>query len=170
MPIAPLTALAIPAAGVAAVKLAERLGENRPFAGLLANVRGAKSAAPANDPAQKSARDLGEFAALVRERLSAAGVQTSIRFELTADADGKLRVAGEHPKKQRIEQALAGDDELAAAFAQLAASHHLDGVYLRHAEFAQQYVSGAIPTSNTPPVITPSRFSVIIHGDEVSIS
>lgn len=169
MPITPLTALAIPAAGVAAVQFAERLGENRPFASLLSNVRGDAPTENKESPAGQAVRELEDFAALVRERLAAAGIQTSIRFELTSDENGQLRVVGEHPKKRRIEQALAGDDDLARAFSQLAASQHLGQAEHRHAQFAQQYVSGDNPTVNTSPVSAPSRFSVVINGDEVTI-
>ena len=123
MTIAPLIAVGVPAAGLAAARLAQQWGETRPFAGLFSG--SASTEAPPTDPV---AQQLAELNTLVQQRLQAAGLETSIRFELYSDAQG-LHVAEPHPHREEIEAVLRQDPAIAQKLAALvpAATSDCDG-------------------------------------------
>lgn len=72
-------------------------------------------------------------------RFRAAGVDTSRPIDLTADAEGQVRVANGHPEKDRIEALFAEDPELSNQFRLLSASASLLKAIENHGEFTKAY-------------------------------
>jgi len=68
--------------------------------------------------------ELVQFRTILQDRLDEAGVTTLIEFQLAADAMGGVRIVGDHPFKQQIEQVLAADPQLADAFHRLGATYN----------------------------------------------
>lgn len=60
------------------------------------------------------------FMESLEEKLQAAGVDVNKAFTLKADKDGTIRVDGEHPDKEAIEEVLNGDEKLKTAFGVIA--------------------------------------------------
>ena len=121
MSINPLTALAVPVGAITANRIVQRLTDQRPFQHFFTS-RGEEAN---RERPETAIQTLDEFGTAVAARLKAAGIETSLRFQLSTDPTGQLRVVGDHPRKERIEAALAGDAELSIAFGQLANAHDL---------------------------------------------
>lgn len=83
--------------------------------------------------------ELAAFRSELGNRFQAAGIDTSVPFDLWVDASGKVRVAGDHPDKLRIEALLAGDPGLANLARQLAGTVSLMRALDEHMEFARAY-------------------------------
>ncbi len=67
-------------------------------------------------------KKLEQFAMLLKERLGAMGISLSNPVELSADVLGGIEARGEQQDEQAVEQLLGQDQELSAAFFQLAAA------------------------------------------------
>lgn len=167
MTITPLAAAAVPA-GIAAIKLARHVHQNQPFRHLLAQLVPAGEDAEATSPDSASEDELQAFQSLVAERLSAAGIHTSIRFTISSDAAGRLRVSDNHPRGWKIERALADDPDVAAAFERLAAAYRQNQAGQQRLDFAAQYVANSSAASLAAPPAD-GEFSVTINGDEIEI-
>jgi len=78
---------------------------------------------PYGNAATSMAEDLEvlqqEFVGVLSDTLLAAGVDVSQDIILTRDADGNITVAGDHPDKEAIEAAIAGDERLSQAYANI---------------------------------------------------
>ncbi|WP_316897096.1 hypothetical protein [Pseudodesulfovibrio indicus] len=77
----------------------------------------------------------GRITALLLEN----DIPTSPPAELYVDSAGAVRVKGNHPNKERIEQALAEDKELSNDFRQVSAQTSIQEAGKRHTEFARAY-------------------------------
>lgn len=66
-------------------------------------------------------------------------IPTSPPAELYVDGEGAVRVKGNHPHKERIEQALAGEPELCNDFRQVSAQSTIQEAAKRHEAFARAY-------------------------------
>ena len=166
MTITPLVAAAVPA-GVAALKLAQHTIEQRPFRNLLSHLaspQGEEIAPPAEGEAE-----LNSFLQLVKERLAAAGIDTPLSFEITSEADGNLRIRGNHPQQDEIEAVLRDDPEVIAAFGRLAATQQLAQAARRQLDFAEQYVNDPAGAASRLPQ-QDSEFTVVINGDEIEVA
>ena len=78
---------------------------------------------PGKDEAQRLEQlrdELAEFARQLRERLAAAGIDTSLPIELKSDGRGGVIVDDPHPQRAEIETLIAADPDLAATFHYLA--------------------------------------------------
>mgnify|MGYP006969390183 CR=1 FL=1 len=165
MTITPLAVAAVPA-GIAAVKLAQHVRQQQPFRQLL----GGADAPEANVEELTTQSEASQFLELVQHRLAAAGLRTSIRFELSSDEAGNLKVDN-HPQQQQIEQVLNNDPDIVAAFGRLAAESQLAQAARRHEQFAERYAKdpiGAALTSDLPTSRS-SSFKIVINGDEIEI-
>lgn len=80
-----------------------------------------------------------DFQSEVRNRLNAMGVDTTRTLDLTTDSEGKVRVANDHPDKEKIEAMFAEDPELAGDFRQVSATGSLIKACEAHIEFAADY-------------------------------
>jgi hypothetical protein len=75
----------------------------------------------------------------INSLLAAQGVDTSQPIDLTMDSEGKIRVANDHPDKEKIEKILAENPEIRNKFAQVSAVGHLLEAVEEHMEFAEEY-------------------------------
>ncbi|HYG86495.1 MAG TPA: hypothetical protein VD978_09575 [Azospirillum sp.] len=107
-------------------------------------VNGRKLATPplwdvAHDPATKSfsvekftqtlKADTAKFAEELQERLSAAGIDTSVPVTFDVGADGSVLVRGEHPQKEAIERLFADDPEFANRYRMIASGNALAATF-----------------------------------------
>jgi len=69
--------------------------------------------------AQMLQMKLDKFHGEFLDQLKAAGINADLPVDLKKGADGNLLVAGDHPDKVRINQILAGNDDLAKKFDEL---------------------------------------------------
>lgn len=176
----PLTALAVPAASYAAVKLAAHVSEHQPFrrflqsalaGGKLPEADPSSGHSDAADPDAQADGLLERLREAIAARLAGAGIDTSVRFQLGGDPLDGLRVVGDHPQRQQIEQALAGDADVLRAFAQLAAAHRLNEIHAQRRTFAEQYVARSGPPSAARNGASPpGGFSVQVNGDQIEIA
>jgi hypothetical protein len=67
-------------------------------------------------------KKLGQFAAMLKGRLSAMGQSLSGTVELSADVLGGIQASGDEHDCQAVNQLLGQDQEMAAAFFQLASA------------------------------------------------
>jgi hypothetical protein len=126
MSLSALLPAAIPGLAVLSAGVARVAASGLSFAATLADPGGAS---PVVSPPTRQQelpaelqRKLGEFGMKLRERLSALGTSLSGPVELSADVLGGIEVSGELQDSRGVEQALAQDQELSAAFFQLAAA------------------------------------------------
>ena len=80
-----------------------------------------------------------DFQSEVRNRLNAMGIDATQTLDLTTDSEGKVRVANDHPDKDKIEAMFAEDPELAGDFRQVSATGSLIKACEAHVEFAADY-------------------------------
>jgi hypothetical protein len=95
-------------------------------------------------------RELGEFVRELRERLTAAGIDTSTSFELISRGDGEIVVDGHHPQRPDIEEIFSSHPSLADKFQRLVAAataeaRQQDPDEARDREFHLELISGSIP-------------------------
>ena len=100
---------------------------------------------------------LDDLQKLVQQRLSSAGIETSLKFEITSDAAGNLQVAGNHPRLEEIQRALLRDPKIEAAFAKVKAS------YTAEPGTAAQL---SPPRDASKP---DAQLKIIINGDEIEV-
>ena len=124
-----LTALlpaAIPGLAVLSAGVARAAASGLSFAAMLADPAGETPSLPiAKSKPELSAelqKKLGQFATMLQDRLSAMGRSLSGNVELSADVLGDIQAAGSPQDSQAVEQILDQDQELSAAFFQLAAA------------------------------------------------
>ncbi|MEQ8788659.1 MAG: hypothetical protein RIC55_20280 [Pirellulaceae bacterium] len=125
-----LTSIA-PAVAAVAGQAADRLADGFSFAEAFLRPEDAspqQDATPKVDPtAEAAASDfqagLDEFRKQLQDRLAAGGVDLSQPITLQTDSFGGIEVAGDHPDRALIEQILADDAALTAAFQQLSSEH-----------------------------------------------
>lgn len=79
------------------------------------------------------------FQAELGKRFRAAGLDDTRPLDLTVDAEGAVRVANDHPDKDRIEALFAGDPDLSNQFRHLSASASLQKAIEEHVAFAEAY-------------------------------
>ena len=79
------------------------------------------------------------FQSEVQNRLNAMGIDATQTLDLTTDSEGKVRVANDHPDKEKIEAMFAEDSELAGDFRQISATGSLIKACEAHIEFAADY-------------------------------
>lgn len=72
-------------------------------------------------------------------RFRAAGIDTSQPIDLEVDATGAVRVANDHPDKDKIEAMFADDPDLANAFRGVLALQETVSAAERHLAFAEAY-------------------------------
>jgi hypothetical protein len=77
----------------------------------------------------------------VRNRLNAIGVDATQTLELTTDSQGKVRVLGDNPDKEKIEAMFADDPELANDFRQVSSTGSFIKACEAHVEFAADYAN-----------------------------
>jgi hypothetical protein len=80
-----------------------------------------------------------DFQSEVRNRLNAMGVDATQTLDLSTDRQGNVRVANDHPDKERIEAMFADDPELSNDFRQISATGSLINAAEAHIEFAADY-------------------------------
>lgn len=66
-----------------------------------------------------------EYLSRLKTAMAAHGLEASQPFRLTSDAQGQVRVVGEHPGKAQIEALFAEDPQLTQAFHRTSAIAHL---------------------------------------------
>lgn len=71
--------------------------------------------------------------------LANSGVDTSQPIDLTLDYQGQIRVANDHPDKEKIEKILAENPEVRNKFAQLTAMGNLIEGAEEYQKFAEEY-------------------------------
>lgn len=81
------------------------------------------------------------FESEVRNRLNAIGVDATQTLELTTDKQGKVRVLGDNPDKEKIEAMFADDPELANDFRQISGTGSFIKACEAHVEFASDYAN-----------------------------
>jgi hypothetical protein len=79
------------------------------------------------------------FQSELRDSLNAAGIDPTKTLELTTDSSGNVRVANDHPDKEKIEALFAEDPERAGDFRQISATGSLLKAAEEYAEFAADY-------------------------------
>ncbi len=92
------------------------------------------------------ARDTASFAEDVGKMFRAAGIRVPPNPVLTNDAQGYVRVAGDHPDKDTIEQLFKDNPELQQRYAKISAGSSL----LRAAEHFSQYASAYDQLADDP--------------------
>ena len=124
-----LTALlptVIPGLAVLSASVARVAAGGLSFAAMLADPAGAvQTVSPPSGKPELSAElqmKLGQFAAMLKERLEAMGRSLSGTVELSADILGGIKVRGEEQNVQTVEQLLAQDEDLSASYFQLASA------------------------------------------------
>lgn len=122
-----LTALlpaAIPGLAILSAGVARVAANGLSFAATLADPGGPALAAPAAPSQPKLPAGLQnalqQFAAALKEKLAARGSSLSGPVELSADVLGGIDASGNEQDVQAVEQLLRQDQELSAAFIQLA--------------------------------------------------
>ncbi|BBD09449.1 hypothetical protein [Desulfovibrio ferrophilus] len=71
------------------------------------------------------------------------GISTTPPVELTSDGEGKIRVKGDHPQKDQIEQLFANRPELANDFRKVSGLSSLVEAGKEYLEFAEAYAKDA---------------------------
>ncbi len=124
-----LTALlpaAIPGLAVLSAGVARIAANGLSFAAMLADPGGASPAVPPASSKQELPAELqkklGQFVAMLKERLGAMGRSLSGTVELSADVLGGIEASGEQQDSQAVNQLLGQDQEMSSAFFQLASA------------------------------------------------
>jgi hypothetical protein len=122
-----LTALlpaAIPGLAVLSAGVARVAANGLSFASMLVDPAGAPAAAvPAPSKPQLPAglqKAVSDFAAILKEKLAALGASLSGTVEISADVLGGIEAQGNEQDIRAVEQLLTQDQDLSAAFLQLA--------------------------------------------------
>ncbi len=124
MSLSALLPAAIPGLAVLSAGVARVAASGLSFASMLVDPAGAPAAAaPAPSKPQLPAglqKAVSEFAAILKEKLAAMGASLSGSVELSADVLGGVEAQGNEQDVRAVEQLLAQDQDLSAAFLQLA--------------------------------------------------
>ena len=124
MSLSALLPAAIPGLAVLSAGVARVAAKGLSFAATLADPAGASQAvSPPSSKTELPAelqKKLEQFAEMLKGRLAAIGRSLSGTVELSADVLGEIEASGEQQDAQAVEQLLAQDQELSAAFFQLA--------------------------------------------------
>ncbi|MBE0533796.1 MAG: hypothetical protein IH626_23475 [Rhodospirillales bacterium] len=94
-------------------------------------------------------------------KFRAAGIDTSRAVNLKVDAAGRVRVANDHPDKEKIEALFADDPELANEFRRVLGLQELVTASEKHLEFAAAYAEN--------PEAAVAQFGVGSRGIETEI-
>ena len=117
---------AIPGLAVLSAGAARIAANGLSFAAMLADPAGASPAVPPASSKQELPADLqkklGQFATMLKERLSAMGQSLSGTVELSADVLGGIQASGDEHDCQAVNQLLGQDQEMSAAFFQIASA------------------------------------------------
>jgi len=127
MGLSPLVPIAGAALGSLANKTLDRLTNGPSFLDTLRESFSKGDAAPPAGnqttnvipSAEEQAAKFETLVRLLRQRFSAAGVDTSVPIELKGDGRGRVIVDDPHPDRVAIEQILASDPNLSARFLDL---------------------------------------------------
>jgi hypothetical protein len=153
----PLTAIAIPAATAAATQLVQQIAAHRPFASFFGHASGEVSAgigASLSEIGSGIGDLMAQLQSAIAERLEEAGLDPAMSFNVTSDAGGRL-VIGDHPLRDEIADALAGDEAIRSQFQQVSAMQELLAAAQRHLDFAQRYALDpltALPGGDATPL------------------
>jgi hypothetical protein len=181
MPISPLTSVGAIVAGSAAARVVDRLADSASsFIELLrGHPRQLKPASPPdpdgtaeNDALGTLKQSLVGFEQLLRQRLAAERLTTSLRFQLQSDGRGGIRVVGGHPKGALLERAINADPTLTAAFHSISATYGLMTATQRHRQFTDQCwnnpILGAEELSRAALPTAPT-FTLTVNGDDIEL-
>jgi hypothetical protein len=80
-----------------------------------------------------------DFQKEVNLRLTSMGVDTSQPLDLNTDANGRVKVVGDHPDKDKIEAMFADDPELSNQFRQISSTGSFIKACEDYVEFAADY-------------------------------
>jgi hypothetical protein len=94
-------------------------------------------------------------------KFRAAGIDTSQAVDLKVDAAGQVRVANDHPDKEKIEALFADEPELANEFRRVLGLQELVTASEKHLEFAAAYAEN--------PEAAVAQFGVGSRGIETEI-
>ena len=123
---AALLPMAIPGLSRLAAGAARAVSEGLSFAATLADGGQAPTEIPPVPAKPQLPSDLqkqiGEFAAKLREKLAGLGTSLSSPVELSADVLGGIRASGDEQDAEAVQKLLGHDQELSSAFFQLAAA------------------------------------------------
>ncbi len=151
----PLAAIAIPAVTAAATQLVQEIAERRPFASFLSAATAAVTSheLPPLVPMEGLGELMGRLQTALADRLAAAGLDPATSFDLSVDTSGQV-VVGDHPLREQIAAALAGDRTIRDTVAQISATSSMMAAAKRHLEFAKRYAIDPftpLPVNNDPP-------------------
>ncbi len=178
MTLSPLMLIGATTAGSAAARGVDRVIEQAgTFAKLLASAHAptsvdepATDAHETGDLRRTAEQTLADFSERLQRQLAERGISTTLRFRLEGNGQGGIRVAGDHPQRARIEQAINSDPQLLATFQYLSATHSLLAAAERHSELAERYlgdpVLGAVKTADFAQGEEPA-FSLTVNGEEI---
>jgi len=181
MTISPLMSIGATAAGFAATRVARHLGEAATsFVDALDRGQRATVSEPkqesvsraALDPQADLAKRLAEFQQQLQRRLAEAGLDTSLRFQLQSDGQGRIRVAEEHPNRLRLEQAINDDPQLSAAFHAISATYALVAAAQHYRQISERAWTDPIPTAaDLARAASPNgqTFTLTINGDDIRL-
>lgn len=124
------------ALGASAVPAPEAAGE-APL--MVSSVALRDSLPPVSFSRESLSMDTANFAAELRKRLSARGVDLSSEAVLTSDSQGTVRVANAHPDKAKIEAEFADDPALQQQYAAISMQASLLRVTDSQENFAADY-------------------------------
>lgn len=181
MTLSPLVGLAVGAGSAVADRFAVRLQQAPSFLQLFQRSGQAAEESTESAPSPASIEQLQrDFAAQLKafqeqleQRLADGNVHTSVRIRLEADSQGRVRVAGPHPHADQINQLLAEDGQLQAAFHQLAANHGLLQAAARHQSFAEQYAADPLAATSgakSVPVGAAETFALVLDDGDVRVA
>ncbi len=190
MSLAPLLPLAGAAIAPVSAQVAKRLSDGLGFLQAITDVVAGKSLAGgassqkdspfvsinsrqgALDSLQASSESaLEQLSEILRDRLHAADVNTTVPFLLQGDADGKVVVAGQHPDRAAIERIFAEDSSLTSLFHFLSNNFGVIGP-------GQAAANGDDPRSNIMQPLTPvgtqaspshHRFGLQMLADDLKV-
>jgi hypothetical protein len=137
--------------------------------------KGEASVAPpdsviAADSLERTAeRALQEFQVRLAERLAAVGGDSSLRYRLRSDTDGRVRVEGPHPRRERIEQAINADPQLRTTFRYLEATYQLIEAARQYQRVTESWGqdAGLAPMEPAGYGQNHTAFSLLVNGDRV---
>ena len=132
---APADEVQISAEGQAA---AESAGPNRPAMCQPFPAR-ADGSVHVEDVRAAAKQQLGDFQSRFQELLTELGIDDSAEIRLQTDATGRVRVVGDHPQKEQIEQLFVDHPEMRDQFVHITASLDLVRAADEHMAFSRAY-------------------------------
>lgn len=151
--------------GSAAIEDPVEISEQGRLASRLNNLFGVSPRADGSIHLEDLQAHLAEISAQLEGTLGskfrAAGIDTSRAVDLKVGAEGLVRVANDHPDKEKIEALFADDPELANVFRQVLGLQELVTASEKHLAFAAAYAED--------PEAAVAQFGVGSRGTETDI-